>query len=724
MNNRVRKTIPICLIIVLLTNILCGCNKKIDAVDTDSYWYGCASFSVPAKDGYSQTVCAALFSDDYYYLTVCESKTDEDLDGPEGYYKLYKISSDGTGIDTVSLPLECVSYGDQAIVNDKLYCKSTDTNKEYVIDINNGSIISEEAGSDNTIGFYPITDGLVKLTKNSIIRYSENGDETGRADISSINRVGYSKPFYEKDGKYYLVEDNISRFDFYEVDFEDGNINHVLENSVISESYPDISGDLVFSDRGVYQIDYDAEALIPVTEWSYVDIKPAHKTTTSEENISYGFGRFGKLYTYNDYEIELIIFNNIPSDIYANRIPLTIGGYGAASSLAVSWAVYEFNTSQDEYRVYLDDYWSTHPYNSGVDAQAQTAELIQYFNDGNAPDIYYGTNFDYRYMYNAGLVANMLPLMENDPDFNADDLLPSIRDTIIRDGVCYQFFPAFIFNGNFGLRSVFEDNDDVTYKMLDSLAAENGLSIRGDCRSSDNADEILRYPLGDLIDRSSGAHLVSIEELREVVDYSIRNGIPSSSMPNNIAELETVHDGSYLICRSFLRNVYELSFFESRLNDSFIYLGFPSIYGSAHAADPDGLVAISADTPYQEACWQFLKCMLSNEVQQIEIGRGQNPVMSDVLDDFCQYAADPDTVPEDEIIWKSIVNGQDPVPEWIISDYRSMVYSIDSVISYDWGLYNLICDEIDSYDLQERSVDVIAESLQSRLDLYVSENYQ
>ncbi len=37
-----------------------------------------------------------------------------------------------------------------------------------------------------------------------------------------------------------------------------------------------------------------------------------------------------------------------------------------------------------------------------------------------------------------------------------------------------------------------------------------------------------------------------------------------------------------------------------------------------------------------------------------------------------------------------------------------MINSIDSVISYDWGLYNIICDEIDSYYIQGKSEDEIA----------------
>lgn len=53
-----------------------------------------------------------------------------------------------------------------------------------------------------------------------------------------------------------------------------------------------------------------------------------------------------------------------------------------------------------------------------------------------------------------------------------------------------------------------------------------------------------------------------------------------------------------------------------------------------------------------------------------------------------------------------------------------MINSIDSVISYDWGLYNIICDEIDSYYIQGKSEDEIAKTLQSRIDLYVAENYK
>ena len=115
---------------------------------------------------------------------------------------------------------------------------------------------------------------------------------------------------------------------------------------------------------------------------------------------------------------------------------------------------------------------------------------------------------------------------------------------------------------------------------------------------------------------------------------------------------------------------------------------------------------------------------MSEEVQEIEIAQGNNPVINNVLEKYCQYAANPKSVPENEVLWKNIVRERKAVPDWIISDYRAMINSVDSVISYDWGLYNIICDEINSYYIQGKSKEAITQTLQSRIDLYVAENYK
>ena len=55
-------------------------------------------------------------------------------------------------------------------------------------------------------------------------------------------------------------------------------------------------------------------------------------------------------------------FNNLPSENNVNKKVITIGGYGVDFSVAIKWAVYRFNTSQNEYRVFPDDYWNEYSY--------------------------------------------------------------------------------------------------------------------------------------------------------------------------------------------------------------------------------------------------------------------------------------------------------------------------------------------------------------------------
>lgn len=706
---------------LILLFIICNCSCNNNAENNISYWYGCNSFIVPATDGYNQSVCSCLYSDGYYYLTVYGQKSDDKTEGLDNYYFLYRIDAEGNLIDKVSLPVKCASHSHQAIVNNKLYCVGSNLNTEYTIDTNNGNILSEDHSESDTLGFYPVEGGYVKISADNIMLYSKDGDETG---YINLNNTGNIRSFYQREGKCYLVMDHPNQMVFYELDFEKNTLEQALDSNILNYYGFELNDGLFFSNRGVYYTDIKTKSLVPITEWNYVDVKPAYKALRYEMNLSYGERQFGKLYAYTDNEYELIIFNNISSDIYENREPIKIGGYGVESSLAIKWAAYSFNISQNEYRIYIEDYWNEYPYTSGIEAQSQIANLIKGFNDGKAPDIYFGTNFDYRYMFNAGLVADMLPIMENDPDFNVDSLIPSIKETITKNGVCYQMFAAFYFDGDFGLKSIFEEKD-VTYTNVDELAQHLDISVRGDMQAAEFADQIIRYSLDDLMERASGNHVVPKEDLKKVVDYSVRNGIPYGTYENNIADMDTVHDGIYLTCRrTHVGNLYEVNSIESKLNDSFIYLGFPSIYGSVHAVQPDGLVAISSDTEKKDACWQFIKYMLSEEVQEIEIGQGNNPVVNSVFNELCEYAMDPGSVPESKTIWNSIVNSKKAVPGWVVADYKDMVYSVDSVISYDWGLYNIICDEINSYYIQGKGSTEIAESLQSRLDLYVSENYR
>ena len=50
-----------------------------------------------------------------------------------------------------------------------------------------------------------------------------------------------------------------------------------------------------------------------------------------------------------------------------------------------------------------------------------------------------------------------------------------------------------------------------------------------------------------------------------------------------------------------------------------------------------------------------------------------------------------------------------------------MIEAVDTVQYFDWGLADIIDDEVNSYFIQNKPVDENAQSLYSRIELYLSE---
>ena len=79
----------------------------------------------------------------------------------------------------------------------------------------------------------------------------------------------------------------------------------------------------------------------------------------------------------------------------------------------------------------------------------------------------------------------------------------------------------------------------------------------------------------------------------------------------------------------------------------------------------------------------------------------------------CDYSAD-------DQLFDYLDNGiTDPD---LAEDYFSAMSCVSVLQTNDWGIFNIITDEMASYS-QGKSIEEIAESLQSRLNLYIDENY-
>ena len=168
--------------------------------------------------------------------------------------------------------------------------------------------------------------------------------------------------------------------------------------------------------------------------------------------------------------------------------------------------------------------------------------------------------------------------------------------------------------------------------------------------------------------------------------------------------------------------------------DSLAYIGYPSIGGSAHIMNTTGLLAVSEGSQYPEECFKFIEFMYSAEVQESVVSGRFLPVTNEAFDRYVNYMCNPDTIPAENPILKILAMDLYIVTDGNRAEYRkisskalqsfiSAVDSADSVKTLDFGVYNILTEELESYYSQGKPVDEIAESLSRRLRLYVEENY-
>ena len=198
----------------------------------------------------------------------------------------------------------------------------------------------------------------------------------------------------------------------------------------------------------------------------------------------------------------------------------------------------------------LEDYGQRFDAYLPEERRRATLALTQYFNEGNTPDIFYGTRFDYAYMGRNGMVIDMSSYMKAN-----ENTLPIMTEAANRlmidgNGACYQVFSGYIMYGYSVQESVLKEVQDTSIFSLYQYAKENEI-LYSATASSDIVDTTIRYNFADLWGIYDGERKITQEEITQLI--SIVLALPISKTPY-ISE-EDVSNGKALMCNTTVRDV-------------------------------------------------------------------------------------------------------------------------------------------------------------------------
>lgn len=606
------------------------------------------------------------------------------------------------------------------------YCKVFDYDgnliKEIDIAPNN-----DEGGKD----VCTTSDGFMVLVGNTVCRFDRDGNLL--EDAVNTNDGLMLCAVFEQGGDsfaYARIMDGSSDSDYgyYKIDFEndlfdlvagEGDLQISLDGANLLAGCYNLFCYYQIGE-GFYELNPEEKTKIPLADVNNMLIMPPPFRTDDQSRIkALDKKHFFKEYLYLDKDIEvtdIILISPDDSIHLKDRTPLVIQGVGTSFDNFLQAAAYEYNVSQDEYIIQLDDLENHLQNYEGIgDYIDLKLQLLSEYSNGNTPDMYYGNFFDLNYMGEHGMASDL------------SDYLQGYRyDKMKRDGELYQIFAGYALYGYFGRDDVYDN--DVSWSDMPDIPDDR---LRF---GQQRTDFIVDNLIGDSLYEIYLSGELTYDHVFDVLEEALNDGHGPNEYPAYGMETTNVGQGIYsLLHIDYLGSPDTYANVMQGFGDYPVFVGYPSVNGSYHLVEPKTLIAVSSSTPNIEACCDFIATLMSPEIQRKVFAYGYIPSDGDVLMECMEVIKHPDTATDyqklffaDEFIHD--YSAREPYPVIPMSDeladmFLAQTELIDGVRVIDYQIMQITEDEVFSYYTQGKSVEEVADALYSRYLVYAHENY-
>lgn len=717
-------------ILIMIAHFGTACRKEKTTVTnpieiTESF--SCVPFCVPIKEGFTSNLVNVLPDESGFCISVLYMDRKNDISltdimtvSEKGEIKRI-LELSGIQVPTAVFPTEYAFLG---IPNTELSGNRTPSQQERVavfLDKETGNVTKTVLPNFQAESISPVSDGFVIAGRRELAKYDQSGNY--QKCIKTSFPVTKNS-FFEDKGKYYVVGGDEEE-SFYTVDFASESAVEVITFRELETINSDVRGKYVFRAQGLYKVDLESIQLTQSIAWNNVDIRPPTKGLIDKQYYPVSDRQFALKYIYGENESELLLFSQDESFKPVVKEKITIGGCLVYQDLPLQWLVYQFNTSQSDYRAVLDEYARFYVGNDANELRRGQLSLMQYFSDGNSPDIFYGNTFEFEYMGRTGMVADLKAYLDKSLD-NIESLTDAAKNLMVNgNDACYQVFASYWLNGSVGLSRYFPQGSSTSVLEIYQKGQKQGIPCydSNSANASNIVGEAILYDFPELWGIYSKERKLTVEELKSLLDVAVSIQNTYGSANSSVYYQDGLANDMVLISGGIVSDIYSFAERENTLQERITFIGNPGIDGSVHVAMPSCRLAMSATTVHPDKCWELMSGIFSEEVQKIAAcsGVGEVPVNKNVLNEICEAAMDPKSV-SDEVL-KSFVGNNPPVAQENVDDYLQAIATADALYIENRSLMFMVSDEVNSYYTQNRSTDQIAKTLYDRLELYAQENY-
>lgn len=372
----------------------------------------------------------------------------------------------------------------------------------------------------------------------------------------------------------------------------------------------------------------------------------------------------------------------------------------------VEGAVLNFNASQSEYKITVRDYSQ---YNTSESDAAGLEQLGLDIAAGEVPDIFHLQGIPVSHYAALGLLEDLYPYIDSDPELDREDLIPSFLSAMEMDGKLYALSPYVCIRSCFAEEGVL--SEDWTFSELRSLS--DGIDPFAGVLTS---YEFLR-------DMAGGTDSLFVDWEAGTCDFDTQEFIDlltiASWLPVDERGEYDISENEPILMMEHVATPVSIMFFTVTQGKEMNAYGFPGRDGTQYLISPTTVSwAVSAQSAHKEGAWSFLRMFLSEEYQsQNNIPITCNDYNKAIEEEIVRVESGHTIeLPSADGNWMEYAYTMD-----YLEEFEYLVESVTGIYEYDSSLMNIIWSEAQAFFAGDKSAEDAARIIQSRASIYMAE---
>jgi len=402
-----------------------------------------------------------------------------------------------------------------------------------------------------------------------------------------------------------------------------------------------------------------------------------------------------------------------------NREVLTFATFYMESSVRA--AIMQFNRESTTHRIEFTDYSD---FNSEDDWEAGILRLTAEIISGNIPDILSVSNLPFKQYAAKGLLVDLYPLIDSDPELSRSDFMENIlRETEINGGL-YRIFPWFSVISLVG-----------NPQVVGSYPGWNTEEFRAVLEANPDAD----HPMGQGFTKLSYLQALFMLNMDEYVDWSTgtvsfdSDGFVdlltfSDSFPDSfdwdserIMENELIIAGRQIMSSMPLSDFMWFQMYRTLFGGEIVFKGWPNENRNGNRIIINTDFAISVNCKDVDAAWQFVRTFFTEDFQREHSFHGlmiNKTVFEEALE---EAMAENEHGVRRSVNWNGLEMELEPLTEAEVGQIAALVDSASGSFSQDMALWNIVSEGASDFFNGRSTAQDAARIIQSRASIYVSE---